>query len=67
MPRHGRFVAVGHPQRIIARGNNRQAIFCCNEDCRFYLEKLKAGCVKYGIELRGYGLMTNHVHLMMTP
>lgn len=27
MARHGRFVVVGHPQHIIARGNNRQAIF----------------------------------------
>ena len=67
MPRHGRFVVVGHPQHIIARGNNRQAIFCCNEDYSFYLEKLKTGCVRYGAELNGYVLMTNHVHLMMTP
>ena len=67
MPRHGRFVVVGHPQHIISRGNNRQAIFCCNKDYSFYLEKLKAGCEKYGVELHSYVLMTNHVHLMMTP
>ena len=67
MPRHGRFVVVGHPQHIISRGNNRQAIFYCNKDYSFYLEKLKAGCEKYGAELHGYVLMTNHVHLMMTP
>jgi len=67
MPRHGRFVVVGHPQHIISRGNNRQAIFCCNKDYSFYLEKLKAGCEKYGAELHSYVLMTNHVHLMMTP
>jgi hypothetical protein len=24
MPRHGRFVVVGHPQHILSRGNNRQ-------------------------------------------
>ena len=48
MPRHGRFVVVGHPQHSISRGNNRQAIFCCNKDYSFYLEKLKAGYVKYG-------------------
>ena len=43
MPRHGRFVVVGHPQHIISRGNNRQAIFCCNKDYSFYLEKLING------------------------
>ena len=39
MPRHGRFVVVGHPQHVISRGSNRQAIFCCNKDCSFYLDK----------------------------
>jgi len=67
MARHSRFVVVGHPQHIIARGNNRQAIFCCDEDFSFYLENLKAGCIKYAAELHSYVLMTNHVHLMMTP
>ena len=46
MARHTRFIAVGHPQHIIVRGNNRQAIFCCDEDYSFYLEKLKVGCIK---------------------
>ena len=67
MPGHGRFVVVSDPQHISARGNNRQAIFRCNEDYSYYLEKLKAGCVKYGAERHDYGLVTNHVHLMMTP
>ena len=67
MARHSRFVVVGHPQHNIARGNNRQAIFCCDEDFSFYLEKLKEGCIKYAAALHSYVLMTNHVHLMMTP
>ena len=29
MARHGHFVVVGHPQHIIARGNNCQIVFCC--------------------------------------
>lgn len=67
MARQGRLFLVGYPQHVIARGNNRQVIFCCNEDYRFYLEKLKAGCLKYGVELHSYVLMTNRVHLLMTP
>ena len=67
MARQGRLFLVGYPQHVIARGNNRQVIFCCNEDYCFYLEKLKAGCLKYGVELHSYVLMTNHVHLLMTP
>ena len=31
MARHGRYVMVGHPQHIIVRGNNRQAIFCWDQ------------------------------------
>jgi len=67
MARQPRFVLVGHPQHIIVRGNNRQAIFLRNEDYQFYLEKLQAACSEHQCDLHAYVLMTNHVHLLITP
>lgn len=57
----------GHPQHVIVRGNNRMPIFCADEDCRFYLEKLKQACDKHDCDIHAYVLMTNHVHLLITP
>lgn len=52
---------------MIQRGNNRSVIFVTDEDYRFYLEKLNAACQKYACDLHAYVLMTNHVHLLITP
>jgi putative transposase len=60
-------VIPGQPQHIIVRGNNRSAFFCCDADYRFYLEKLSAACKKHDCQVHAYVLMTNHVHLLMTP
>ncbi len=67
MARLPRFVIPGHPQHVIVRGNNRQEIFCAEADYRFYLEKLKAACDKHQCDIHAYVLMTNHVHLLITP
>ncbi len=67
MARLPRFSLPGQPQHVIVRGNNRSEIFCADEDYRFYLEKLKLACEKHGCSLHAYVLMTNHVHLLITP
>ena len=67
MARLPRFSILGQPQHIIQRGNNRDVIFVADEDYQFYLEKLKDACQKFQCELHAYVLMTNHVHLLMTP
>lgn len=67
MPRLPRFVLVGHPQHVIIRGNNREPIFYADEDYQFYLEKLLKACEKHDCEIYAYVLMTNHVHLLITP
>ena len=67
MARLPRFVIPGQAQHVIVRGNNRQAIFCADEDYRFYLDKLKQACEKHACDLHAYVLMTNHVHLLITP
>ena len=67
MARLPRMVIAGQPQHIIVRGNNRSEIFCCEDDYRFYLDKLQAACIKHDCQIHAYVLMTNHVHLLMTP
>jgi putative transposase len=67
MARLPRFTIPGQPQHVIVRGNNRREIFCADADYRFYLEKLQAACEKHGCDIHAYVLMTNHVHLLLTP
>lgn len=67
MARLPRFVLVGQPQHVIIRGNNKEPIFYADEDYQFYLDKLKLACDKHDCDLHAYVLMTNHVHLLITP
>ncbi len=57
----------GQPQHVIQRGNNRDVIFVGDGDYRFYLEKLGDACQRHDCDLHAYVLMTNHVHLLITP
>lgn len=67
MARMPRYVIPGQPQHIIQRGNNRQPIFGADVDYRYYLEKLKDASVEYECDIHAYVLMTNHVHLLVSP
>ncbi|HFD33277.1 MAG TPA: transposase [Gammaproteobacteria bacterium] len=67
MARLPRFVLPGHPQHVIQRGNNRQVIFCAESDYQFYLEKLLDAAREHACDIHAYVLMTNHVHLLVTP
>lgn len=67
MARLPRFVIPDHPQHVIIRGNNREPIFIADDDYQFYLEKLKQACEKHDCAVHAYVLMTNHVHLLITP
>ena len=67
MARLSRFIIPDQPQHVIVRGNNRAEIFCADTDYTFYLEKLKMASHKHGCSVHAYVLMTNHVHLLLTP
>ncbi|CAG0990183.1 hypothetical protein MTYP_02241 [Methylophilaceae bacterium] len=67
MARKPRLNIVGNPQHVIQRGNNRQATFFAEEDYRFYLDCLTEAAQKYAGDIHAYVLMTNHVHLLVTP
>lgn len=67
MPRKPRFNLVGIPQHVIQRGNNREACFYAEEDYQRYLDDLRESTVKFDCRIHAYVLMTNHVHLLVTP
>ena len=67
MPRRARLSLPGVPWHIIQRGNNRSVCFHAEDDYQFYLHYLKEFADKFGCALHAYVLMTNHVHLLLTP
>ncbi|MBM9614159.1 transposase [Desulfobulbus rhabdoformis] len=67
MPRRPRIITPGIPLHIIQRGNNRQACFFADDDYLFYLDWLKEYSKDTGCLVHAYVLMTNHVHLLLTP
>lgn len=67
MPRKPRFTLPGIPQHVIQRGNNREPCFLAEQDYRRYLSELQATAEKFHCRIHAYVLMTNHVHLLMTP
>src|SRR5438552_8211990 len=67
MPRRARIMLAGVPVHVIQRGNNRGPCFVNDEDRNFYLFHLARGLGRCGCELHAYCLMTNHVHLLLTP
>jgi putative transposase len=67
MPRRARILLPGVPVHLIQRGNNRTACFYADEDYQFYLDHLAEQAARHGCAVHAYCLMTNHVHLLLTP
>ena len=67
MPRKARHVVPQVPHHISQRGNNRQDVFFTNDDFQLYLGLLKHHAIEFSLDLLGYCLMTNHVHIIAIP
>ena len=67
MPRKPRFFVPDVPVHVVQRGNNRQACFFCATDYRNYLDWLSQYATECECRVHAYVLMTNHVHLLVTP
>ena len=67
MARRERIVLAELPHHVIQRGNNRAPTFFDEEDYERYKETLLACAVRFGCVVHAYCLMTNHVHLLVTP
>ena len=62
-----RLTMAGVPVHLVQRGVNRQACFFRDEDRVFYIAQLAKLTRDCGCALHAYALMTNHVHLLLTP
>src|SRR5687768_4096313 len=67
MPRRARLRLAGLPLHIIQRGNNRTACFFADEDYGRYLHHLADLARRFECAVHAYALMTNHVHVLLTP
>jgi len=67
MARLPRLVIPGQPLHLIQRGNNRSATFFADEDYQNYRDSLRQASQRFGCAIHAYVLMTNHVHLLITP
>jgi putative transposase len=67
MPRVARSVLPGLPLHVVQRGINRQQCFFAETDYVAYLRLLADLAAQFGCQVHAYCLMTNHVHLLLTP
>ncbi|MBI3147233.1 MAG: transposase [Betaproteobacteria bacterium] len=67
MPRRPRIHLNNVPLHIVQRGHNREPCFFGEEDYQTYLHWLGEALKREGGVLHAYALMTNHVHLLLTP
>ena len=67
MGRLRRVVVPGLPHHITQRGVRRCPVFCDDRDRKIYLELLSEASELFGLSIRSYTLMTNHVHLIAVP
>jgi len=67
MPRRPRLDLPNVPQHVVQRGNDRQPCFFISTDYERYHHELREIALHEGCAVHAYVLMTNHVHLLMTP
>jgi putative transposase len=67
MPRTARIRVAGIPWHVVQRGHARAACFFEPADYHFYLALLEKLSPQCGCDVHAYVLMTNHVHLLVTP
>ena len=67
MPRGPRIVVPGVALHVVQRGHNRRDCFQHDTDYLVYLSNLKELSARAQCAVHAYCLMTNHVHLLLTP
>ena len=67
MARLPRLTLTGYPHHVILRGNNRQDIFRAAVDYQRMLDLLFEYSLAFKVDIHAYVLMSNHLHLLLTP
>ena len=65
--RFARTIGLDVAHHITQRGNARRFILETDTERGVYLDLLQQGIPRHGVELIGYCLMSNHVHLVAVP
>ena len=67
MARLARVVVPDYPHHVTQRGNGRARTFFGDDDYALYCDLLAENCRAAGVEVWGWCLMPNHVHLILVP
>lgn len=67
MARLARLVIPDLPHHVTQRGNRRQQTFFNDGDYAAYIELMAEWCREEGVDIWGYCLMPNHIHLIAVP
>ena len=67
MPRRPRIHLAGGPLHSVQRGHNRETCFCGEDDYLAYRHGLGEALKESGCALHAYVLMSNPVHMLLTP
>lgn len=67
MPRYQRVLVPDYPHHVMQRGHDRKPVFPSSRHFQFYLQNLLEQKRKWRIQVLGYCLMLNHVHLILRP
>jgi putative transposase len=67
MARAVRILLPDYPHHVIHRGHNRSPLYSCETDFNVYLANLAELKIECGCLVHAFCLMTNHVHLIVTP
>ena len=67
MPRKPRLFLPGVAVHVVQRGHSRNPVYFDTADYYAYLDYLFDAAKRFGCGIHAYALMTNHVHLLMTP
>lgn len=67
VPRYCRAFFSGIPLHIVQRGHDRQPVFVDRDDYEYYLANMVEAQATCDLSVHAYCLMTNHVHLLLSP
>jgi len=67
LARLGRYFIPDQPLHVIQRGTDRKSVFFAEEDFERYHTLLAEAAGENALKVHAYVLMTNHVHLLVTP
>lgn len=67
MARWPRLVAPKYPMHVTQRGHNRDVTFHDEQDFAVYREILLRASLRTSCAIHAYALMSNHIHLLLTP